>query len=178
MSSHNSNERTGKITFTAKNGKTYQTWYKVLGDPTRAFQTSKVPLVILHGGPAIPNPYMSPHEKLFGKKYLDGAPIIFYDQIGGGKSSHPHNEGEGVGDPETFYTVELFMDELDNVLNHFGLLQTGRQFDILGHSWGGMLAAVRTHLLVFSAFSHSAIGLRRNKDPREPQEACHCGRTR
>lgn len=132
--------REAKIDF-IRDGKTYKTWYKVLGDPARAYQSSKVPLIMLHGGPGFPNPCMSPHEKLFGEMHLNGAPLIFYDQIGCGKSSHPHHEGEGVGDPKTFYTVELFMDELENVLDHFGLREEGRRFDLLGHSWGGMLAA-------------------------------------
>ena len=136
----------------------YTTWCKVFGDPSAhskkavnaqdgkeagkgAKSSTKVPLVILHGGPAIPHQYMSPHENLYSKDYLDGTPLVFYDQIGCGHSSHPHDVDESI-DPAKFYTVDLFMDELDAVLKHFKLDQEGSQFDLLGHSWGGMLAAV------------------------------------
>lgn len=62
--------------------------------------------------------------------------MIFYDQIGVGRSTHlPHK-------PSSFWTVELFMDKLDNVLSHFGLgSKSIKEFMLLGHSWGGMLAS-------------------------------------
>lgn len=127
-----------EIDFT-RDGRTYKTFVKAFGDPTSAYKSSKVPLILLHGGPGIPSPYLSPHEKLYSRHNI---PLIFYDQIGCGRSSHPHMEGDGIGDPSVFYTVEFFMDELENVLSHFGLLKEGRQFDLLGHSWGGMLEVV------------------------------------
>ncbi|KAI0697175.1 Alpha/Beta hydrolase protein [Cytidiella melzeri] len=42
-----------------------------------------------------------------------------------------------MGD-EGFWVEELFMDELDNLLKVIGL--EGGRYDVLGHSWGGMLA--------------------------------------
>lgn len=72
---------------------------------------------------------MLPHVELFMTRRI---PIIFYDQIGIGKSTHCRDK------PENFWTVDLFEDELDNVLSHFGI---AHDFDLLGHSWGGMLAA-------------------------------------
>lgn len=59
-------------------------------------------------------------------------PIIYYDQIGCGHSTHL------PGRPKEFWTYKLFIDELENVLAHFGIAD---DFDILGHSWGAMLAA-------------------------------------
>ncbi|KAI0259599.1 proline-specific peptidase [Gloeopeniophorella convolvens] len=58
-------------------------------------------------------------------------PDIIYDQIGTGQSTHLQEK------PKEFWTVELFMDELDNLLAKLGVADN---FD-LGHSWGGMLAA-------------------------------------
>jgi L-proline amide hydrolase len=37
-----------------------------------------------------------------------------------------------------FWTVDLFMAELDNLLDHLGIAD---DFDLFGHSWGGMLGA-------------------------------------
>jgi proline-specific peptidase len=56
-----------------------------------------------------------------------------YDQVGCGKSTHLRSKN---GD-ESFWTVQLFLDELNNVISHFKLTS----YDIFGHSWGGMLAS-------------------------------------
>lgn len=58
-----------------------------------------------------------------------GRPVVLYDQIGNGNSTHVK------GDP-SFWSVELFMDELENLLERLGIADN---FDSLGHSWGGML---------------------------------------
>lgn len=57
-------------------------------------------------------------------------PVVLYDQLGNGESSHC----EGV--PPDFWTPELFMDELDNLLK---TLEIYDDFDLLGQSWGGKL---------------------------------------
>ena len=61
-------------------------------------------------------------------------PVVFYDQIGIGASSHPE-KGKGP-DKDKFWTMEVFMDELDNLLRHLGI---EGEFDLLGHSWGAFL---------------------------------------
>ncbi|KZV68540.1 proline-specific peptidase [Peniophora sp. CONT] len=104
---------------------TFQTWFTVAGDLT----SGRRPLVAVHGGPGIPSPYMLPHLELAKSA---GIPVILYDQIGCGKSTSLRGK-----DP-SFFTVEFFMDELENVLAHFNI---AHDFDLLGHSWGGMLAA-------------------------------------
>jgi len=38
----------------------------------------------------------------------------------------------------SFWTIQLFLDQLDNLLAHFKIQD---DYDLLGHSWGGMLAA-------------------------------------
>jgi len=55
-------------------------------------------------------------------------PVIFYDQIGNGEPSHCS------GVPKQFWTPELFMEELDNLLH---ALEIYEDFDLLGQSWGG-----------------------------------------
>lgn len=118
-------ESTGFIDFTYK-GETFKTWYKTFGNLK---STDVRPLVILHGGPGIPNPYMDAHIELYRSRNIS---LVFYDQIGGGKSTHLPDK------PAEFWSLELFMAELDTVLAHFGIAD---RFDLLGHSWGGMLAA-------------------------------------
>ncbi|KAG6810537.1 hypothetical protein H0H92_011424 [Tricholoma furcatifolium] len=118
---------TGKIDFKYQ-GATYQTWYKLVGD----LHTTKAgvrPLVALHGGPGVSHSYMTPHTDLVASH---GIPVILYDQIGIGESSHRKDA------PKEFWTLELFMDELENLLGHFGI---SGDYDLVGHSWGGMLAA-------------------------------------
>ena len=65
---------------------------------------------------------------------LYGTPVIMYDQLGCGNSTHlPDKMGNG-----DFWTVQLFLDELDNLLQK---LDIQKDYDLLGQSWGGMLAA-------------------------------------
>ncbi|KAH8788594.1 Alpha/Beta hydrolase protein [Diaporthe sp. PMI_573] len=103
-----------------------QTWYKVVGD----LGTSAVPLILLHGGPGASHDYLLPLVDL-----APATPLVFYDQIGNGRSTHlPEKNGD-----KQFWSVELFMKELDNLIRHLGLQD--RPIDVYGHSWGGMLAA-------------------------------------
>ncbi|TFY75688.1 hypothetical protein EWM64_g8325 [Hericium alpestre] len=123
-------ETSGSIDFTY-NGETFKIWYKVVGD-----LRSARPLVTLHGGPGIPHNYMLPHAELATARDI---PVVFYDQVGIGHSTHLRAK------PATFWIVELFIAELENVLAHLGIAS---DFDLLGHSWGGMLAAeyaIRVH---------------------------------
>jgi len=113
----------GKVDFKVGD-EVYQTSYKVLG----SLKEEKTPVVALHGGPGMSHHYMLPHKILFEQS---GIPVVFYDQIGNGESSHIKDK------PKEFWTAELFMDELDNLLKHLGIYGN---FDLLGHSWGGMLA--------------------------------------
>lgn len=55
-----------------------------------------------------------------------------YDQLGCGRSTHLR---EKMGD-ESFWTIDLFLSELDNLLAHLKI----EEYDLLGQSWGGILA--------------------------------------
>jgi len=105
-----------------------KTWYKVYGDLANK---NHRPLVVLHGGPGVVHDYMLSLADLWTKNQI---PIIFYDQIGGGKSTHlPEKKGD-----DNFWSVQLFVAELNNLLKHFKI---DDDFDLLGNSWGAMLAA-------------------------------------
>ncbi|PBK80642.1 proline-specific peptidase [Armillaria gallica] len=69
--------------------------------------------------------------KVGSKVYKTWIPVVFYDQLGNGQSTHLNDP------PKDFWTPELFMDELDNLLDKLGIPD---RFDLLGQSWGGMLA--------------------------------------
>ncbi|RPD66179.1 proline iminopeptidase [Lentinus tigrinus ALCF2SS1-7] len=112
----------GHIPFTYQ-GETYQTYYKVFGDLK---DRTHPPLVCLHGGPGLSHDALLPISDL-GDASI---PVIFYDQIGNAGSTHLKDK------PPTFWTIDLFIDELENLLEHFGV-QDG--FHLLGHSWGGVL---------------------------------------
>lgn len=104
-----------------------QTWYKVIGNLDNS---AAPPLIVLHGGPGACHDYLLPLSDL-----APSTPLVFYDQIGNGRSTHlPEKNGD-----EKFWSVELFMKELDNLLLHLELQD--RPIDLYGHSWGGMLAA-------------------------------------
>jgi L-proline amide hydrolase len=101
----------------------YHTWYRVAGD-----LRAGVPLVVLHGGPGCAHHYVLSIADLAGPQRA----VVHYDQLGCGGSTRLPDE-----DP-SFWTVELFLAELDNLLGHLGI---AGEYDLLGQSWGGMLAA-------------------------------------
>jgi L-proline amide hydrolase len=120
---------TGEIDFIVPStGQTTKTWYKVYGDLANKKHR---PLVVLHGGPGVVHDYMLSLSDLWTK---NGIPVIFYDQIGGGMSTHI---SEKKGDVE-FWSIQLFIAELYNLLKHFNI---ENDFDLLGNSWGAMFAA-------------------------------------
>lgn len=100
--------------------RSYRTWYRMVGEGEAP---SKLPLLVLHGGPGASHDYLEPLE---GMAHT-GRRVIFYDQLGGGNSDHPH-------DP-SLWTVKLFVEELQAVRKALAL----DHLHILGQSWGGML---------------------------------------
>ena len=98
-----------------------ETWYRIAGDGE---EKGTLPLLCLHGGPGAPHDYL---ERL-GDLAATGRRVVFYDQIGCGKS--------WVEKPTDFWTVELFVAEVQAVRV---ALDLGR-VHLFGSSWGGMLA--------------------------------------
>jgi proline-specific peptidase len=97
-----------------KNG--YTVWTETVGNG------AGLPLLLLHGGPGAGHDYLEPLKAL-----ADDRPIIFYDQLGCGKSDIPDNKA--------LWTIERFADEVDEVREMLGLVRC----HILGQSWGGWL---------------------------------------
>ncbi|HVB54435.1 MAG TPA: proline iminopeptidase-family hydrolase [Candidatus Acidoferrales bacterium] len=93
-------------------------WYTIAGE-----DRGGTPLLCLHGGPGMPHDYLEPLGDL-----SDDRPVIFYDQLGCGRSPAP--------DSGVTWTVQRFVDELVAV-------RQALPFDevvLFGNSWGGMLA--------------------------------------
>ena len=103
----------------------HQTWYRVTGDLDP--EADKAPVVIVHGGPGMAHNYCLAMADLA----LDGRAVIHYDQLGCGNSTHLPDQSAD------FWTVELFVHELRNLVDALGV---GKRFHLLGQSWGGMLS--------------------------------------
>lgn len=81
--------------------------------------TGGTPVIILHGGPG------SSCYSLQGLKELaKDRPVIFYDQLGCGKSDRPADK--------SLWRLERFVEELAQVRQALNL----DEVHILGHSWG------------------------------------------
>ena len=102
-----------------------RTKYWVWGD----LSNGQTPLIVLHGGPGVTHKYLLPLSVLHAKH---GIPVVLYDQVGCGESTRYR---EKMNDFD-FWSVDMFMAELDNLKLHLGI----KSFDLYGHSWGGMLA--------------------------------------
>ncbi len=92
-------------------------WYRIVGSGT------ETPLILLHGGPGCPSYYLKPLARL-----ADERPVVFYDQLGAGRSDHPADT--------SLWRVDRFVEELQQVRDALGL----GEVHVLGHSWGTMLA--------------------------------------
>ena len=104
----------------------WQTWYRVEGELSPG---GPAPLVTLHGGPGATHDYLLSLADLAD----NGRAVVFYDQLGNGKSTHlPERMGDGG-----FWTPELFERELQNLVEHLGIAD---RHHVLGQSWGGFLA--------------------------------------
>ena len=119
MGAPNAKTREGHASF-----RDYRTWYRITGN----LEGAKPPLAILHGGPGCTHDYVDSFKGLA----KDARAVVHYDQLGNGRSTHLRDKGSD------FWTPQLFLAELDNLLGHLGIAQ---RYHLLGQSWGGMLAA-------------------------------------
>lgn len=92
-------------------------WYRIVGSG------KATPLLLLHGGPGGPCDELLPLEAL-----ADERPVIFYDQLGGGKADRP--------DDTSLWRIERFVEEVSRVRKALGL----KEVHLCGHSWGTTLA--------------------------------------
>ncbi|NLO92207.1 MAG: proline iminopeptidase-family hydrolase [Elusimicrobia bacterium] len=96
-------------------------WYKIVG---KKEEPGRIPLLVLHGGPGGNSLYMDPLKVLAAS----GRRVIFYDQLGSGKSDRLKDT--------LLFTVPNYVQELAEVRRQLKL----DTVHLLGQSWGGMLA--------------------------------------
>lgn len=102
----------------------FETWYRITGTP----RAGRPALVVVHGGPGSTHDYLLSLAEFAAR----GWPVVHYDQLGNGGSTHLPDRGAD------FWTVDLFLAELDNLLRR---LDVADDYVLFGQSWGGMLAA-------------------------------------
>lgn len=109
------------VTITTPKGK-FRVWTKRVGNnPT-------IKLLLLHGGPGATHEYFEAADS-----YLPGAGIeyYYYDQLGSAYSDQPTDT--------SLWDTARFVEEVEQVRQALGLGPDN--FYLLGHSWGGILAA-------------------------------------
>lgn len=84
------------------------------------------PIVVVHGGPGMDHTYFLPQLKELAETHR----VIFFDQRASGRSSSNI-------DPESV-NLDAFIRDIDGVLRSYGI----EKANLMGHSWGGLLAAV------------------------------------
>lgn len=101
-------------------------WYRLVGPNEHSEDSgakAALPLVLVHGGPGFPHPYLKPLEALATNRA-----VLLYDQLGCGRSSRPNQEW--------CWSVPRYVAELEALVQHVGF----ERFHLLGHSWGAVVA--------------------------------------
>lgn len=93
-------------------------WYEIMGEG------NSVPLLVLHGGPGGTSCGFTRMAPMGNERS-----VIRYDQLGSGRSGRP--------DDMNLWTVDRFVEGLHALRNELNL----EEMHLLGHSWGGALAA-------------------------------------
>ncbi|KAJ7787542.1 Alpha/Beta hydrolase protein [Mycena olivaceomarginata] len=118
--------KSGKAPFTIPyTGTQAETFYTVFGNLQKS---EKIPLVVSHGGKATHH-YLKSLSQLT-KEHL--IPVVLYDQMGSGLSSHfPEQAGN-----TSFWTIDVLVEQLHQLIKYLGI---EIQYDFLGHSFGTAL---------------------------------------
>jgi len=109
------------VSITTPKGK-FNVWTKRIGN------NPKIKVLLLNGGPGATHEYFECMESFLP---AEGIEFIYYDQLGTGNSDHPN-------DP-ALWDLPRFVEEVEQVRQALKLDKSN--FYLLGHSWGGILAA-------------------------------------
>ena len=109
------------IPITTPKGK-FNIWTKRFGN------NPKIKVLLLNGGPGATHEYFECMENFLPK---EGIEFIYYDQLGCGNSDNPKDT--------SMWSLPRYVEEVEQVRQALKLDNTN--FYLLGHSWGGILAA-------------------------------------
>ena len=112
----------GEIRVTRPSGNSYRLAYRIVRPMSLSSKTA-APIVVLHGGPSVPSDYLYPLEKVIPYRS-----ILYYDQIGCGRSDEP----QLVSD----YSIDYAIHDLETLITKLGI----QRFHLYGQSFGGILA--------------------------------------
>mmetsp|Transcript_16094 Transcript_16094/g.38635 ORF Transcript_16094/g.38635 Transcript_16094/m.38635 type:complete len:332 (+) Transcript_16094:224-1219(+) len=101
----------------------FSLYYRVY-NPSSLRSTESPPLVVVHGGPSLPSDYLYP----LIQQFPSSRSIIFYDQLGCGRSSQPEDK--------CMYSIDNAVHDLEELIHSLQL----STFHLLGHSFGGIVA--------------------------------------
>jgi len=83
----------------------------------------KATVLLLHGGPGVPNAYVDVVQVLTPQYQ-----VLTFEQRGTGMSSNPSGD----------YSMEGYISDINAIATHFSL----ERFHLWGHSWGGLYAQI------------------------------------
>jgi len=89
------------------------------------------PILVMHGGPGIPSDYLLPLREVIPYRS-----IVFYDQLGCGRSSVVGGHNNKEEEAQQLYSIEASLDDLELLIQKSGLTR----FHLYGQSFGGILA--------------------------------------
>jgi proline iminopeptidase len=100
----------------------FNVWTKKIGN------NPKIKLLLLNGGPGATHEYFECMESFLP---AEGIELIYYDQLGCGNSDNPKDT--------SMWSLPRYVEEVEQVRQALKL--DSSNFYLLGHSWGGILAA-------------------------------------
>jgi proline iminopeptidase len=109
------------IPITTPKGK-FNVWTKRFGN------NPKIKVLLLNGGPGATHEYFECMESFLPQ---EGVEFIYYDQLGCGNSDNPKDTA--------MWSLPRYVEEVEQVRQALNLNKDN--FYLLGHSWGGILAA-------------------------------------
>ena len=109
------------IPITTPKGK-FKVWTKRFGN------NPKIKVLLLNGGPGATHEYFECMESFLPQ---EGIEFIYYDQLGCGSSDNPRDT--------SMWSLPRYVEEVEQVRQALKLDKNN--FYLLGHSWGGILAA-------------------------------------
>lgn len=101
---------------------TFKVWTKRIGN------NPKIKVLLLNGGPGATHEYFECMESFLPK---EGIELVYYDQLGCGNSDNPKDT--------SMWSLPRYVEEVEQVRQALKLDKDN--FYLLGHSWGGILAA-------------------------------------